>query len=67
MNIFDFITQEELDDLPDLDPQLAFPYFKTGKGMHARLNRETVQPLTEVPDPLGAEAEAEPPPEIRST
>ena len=25
----------------------AIPYFKTGKGMHARLNRETVQPLTD--------------------
>jgi integration host factor subunit beta len=45
----------------------AIPYFKAGKGMHARLNSETVQPLTEVPDPLGAETEAELPPEIRST
>ena len=35
----------------------AIPYFRTGKVMHARLNRETVPPLTEVPD--GAEVEAE--------
>jgi hypothetical protein len=27
MNIFDFITQEEIDDLPDDDPQLAFMTF----------------------------------------
>jgi integration host factor subunit beta len=34
----------------------AVPYFKTGKGMRERLNRETVQPLTEeqVPLPLGS-------------
>jgi integration host factor subunit beta len=25
----------------------AIPYFKTGKPMHERLNRETVQPLTD--------------------
>src|SRR6266436_511260 len=27
MNIFDFITQEEIDDLPDDDPQTAFVNF----------------------------------------
>jgi hypothetical protein len=27
MNIFDFFTQEELDDLPDDDPQAAFIAF----------------------------------------
>jgi hypothetical protein len=27
MNVFDFITQEEIDDLPDDDPQLAFMTF----------------------------------------
>ncbi|MGB8629264.1 MAG: HU family DNA-binding protein [Xanthobacteraceae bacterium] len=38
---------------PVLVADKAIPHFKTGKPMHARLNRETVQPLTEVPDPLG--------------
>jgi integration host factor subunit beta len=27
----------------------AIPYFKTGKGMHARLNRETGQPGDDIP------------------
>lgn len=41
MNIFDFITQEEIDDLPDDDPEAAF----TGFVRHAqrRLNEHTTK------------------------
>lgn len=42
----------------------AIPYFKTGKGMHARLNRETVQPLTEGAEQVPLPLEPTSPPKV---
>jgi len=42
----------------------AIPYFKTGKGMNARLNRETVQPLTEGAEQVPLPLEPTSPPKI---
>jgi integration host factor subunit beta len=42
----------------------AIPYFKRGKGMHARLNRKTVQPLTEGAEQVPLPPEPTSPPKV---